>query len=262
MSYKIKDVIKIIEDFAPLSLQAEYDNSGLMLGDIEKELTGVMLALDTTEAVVEDAVNQGCNLIVEHHPSIFYPIKRIDYRLPSHKAIVKAIKNDIAVYAAHTNMDFAQGGLNDYVAQKLKRQHIYCINGDTASARLGQPHKEFTLGAFADFVSVVLGDKNVITIGEESMQVNKVGVINGAGGSDADILLALKEEGANIFVTADVKYAFARFAKELNYGIICFGHYDSEICFADLTQNLLKSKISDIKIVKTNKCLNPYNNRR
>ena len=74
MSYKIKDVIKIIEDFAPLSLQAEYDNSGLMLGDIEKELTGVMLALDTTEAVVEDAVNQGCNLIVEHHPSIFTPL--------------------------------------------------------------------------------------------------------------------------------------------------------------------------------------------
>ena len=82
MSYKIKDALKAIEEFAPLELQAEFDNSGLKYGDIEADLKSVLITLDTTEKVVEDAIQNGCNLIVEHHPLIFEPLKGIDLRKP------------------------------------------------------------------------------------------------------------------------------------------------------------------------------------
>lgn len=261
MRYKISDAIKAIENFAPLSLQADFDNSGLICGDIDQPLQGILITLDTNEQVVDEAIASGCNLIIEHHPTIFNPIKMVDYRLPLHKALVKAIKHDIVIYAAHTNIDFAEGGLNDFVAAKLELSNVYCHNEDISSARIGIIKQTATLKEFAEKVKSVFNDKNVITIGDENKKVNKVAVINGGGAGDVNLLLKLLKEEVDIFITADVKYAFARFAKDLNYGIICFGHYDSELCFLDLIYNLLKNKKMDIKIVKTNKCQNPYNNR-
>lgn len=262
MGYAIKDIIKIIEEFAPLESQASYDNSGLILGDITKEVVGILITLDTNEVVVGEAINKGCNLIIEHHPSIFEPIKGLDYRFPLHKAIVKAIKNDIAIYAAHTNIDFAKDGLNDYVAKKLMLKNVYCLNDDMSSARIGELSQPLTMKAYAEEIKNVLCDKNIITIGEEEKLIKKVAVINGAGGGDKALLIALQEEGVDIFVTADIKYSFARFAKDLNYGIISFGHYDSELGFIDIIEKLLKNKKMDIKVIKTENCSNPYNNRR
>lgn len=262
MCCKIIDAINIIEEFAPISLQADFDNSGLICGDIHKELTGALITLDTNEEVVEEAINNGCNLIIEHHPTIFYPIQRIDYRLPLHKALVKAIKNDIVIYACHTNMDFTKNGLNDYVAKKLELEDIYCLNGDITSARIGSTKASFTLGEYANKVKTLFNDNNILTIGDQNKTVNKVAVINGGGAGDVNLLLELEKEGVDIFITGDIKYAFARFAKDYNYGIINFGHYDSEICFTELVYNILKTQKKDIKIIKTNKCKNPYNNRR
>lgn len=262
MGYKIKNIIKVIEDFAPLDTQASYDNSGLILGDITKEITGVLITLDTNVDVVNEAINKGCNLIIEHHPSIFEPIKGLDYRFPLHKAMVKAIKNDITIYAAHTNIDFAENGLNDYVAKKLLLKNIYCLNNDMSSARIGELEEPLTMKAYAEEIKKVLCDKNIITIGEEGNKVKKVAVINGAGGGDKSLLISLQEEGVDIFVTADIKYSFARFAKDLNYGIISFGHYDSELGFIDIIEKLIKKENMDINVYKTEKCSNPYNIRR
>ncbi|MDD4315578.1 MAG: Nif3-like dinuclear metal center hexameric protein [Clostridia bacterium] len=262
MPYKIKDVITEMETFAPLELQADFDNSGLILGDPDKTLTGVLITLDTNISVVNEAIEKGCNLIIEHHPSIFEPLRSIDYRLPLHRALALAIKNDIVIYAAHTNADFVKGGLNDYVAEKLGLKNVEYLYGRVDSARVGNLAKAMTMGEYARFVGETLKDDNIVTIGDENMLVRRAAVINGSGGGSKQLLIDLQNNNADIFLTADIKYSFARFAKDLNYGIICFGHYDSELGFVDLVEKLLKSKGLDIKIVKTKKCLNPYNIRR
>ena len=116
---KIKDIANALEMFAPLPLQEGFDNSGLQIGLTEAEVTGVLLCLDVTEKVVDEAVVSGCNLIVSHHPLIFSPLKRITGSNYVERCVLKALANGIAIYASHTNMDSVQGGVNYRIAEKL-----------------------------------------------------------------------------------------------------------------------------------------------
>ena len=116
---KIKDVIATLERFAPLPLQDGFDNAGLQIGQTEAEVSGVLLCLDVTEAVVDEAVACGANLIVAHHPLLFHGLKCIAGRNTVERCVVKAIENHITVYAAHTNLDNARGGVNYKIAEKL-----------------------------------------------------------------------------------------------------------------------------------------------
>ncbi|KAA6312646.1 hypothetical protein EZS27_036453, partial [termite gut metagenome] len=102
---KIEEVICALERFAPLPLQDEYDNAGLQIGLTEMETTGVLLCLDVTEAVVDEAIALRCNLIVSHHPLLFRGYKSITGKNYTERCIIKAIKNDIVIYSAHTNLD-------------------------------------------------------------------------------------------------------------------------------------------------------------
>ena len=116
---KIKDIVDALEKFAPLPLQDGFDNSGLQVGTTEVEVTGALLCLDVTEEVIDEAISNNCNLIVSHHPLFFHPLKRLvgdDY---VQRCVMKAVKNDIVLYASHTNMDNASGGMNYLIADKL-----------------------------------------------------------------------------------------------------------------------------------------------
>jgi dinuclear metal center YbgI/SA1388 family protein len=117
---QIKDILSEIERFAPLSYQESYDNCGVQVGNVSLEATGALLTLDVTEAVVEEAMSAGCNLIIAHHPLIFSGLKSITGRNYVERVVLKAIKNDITIYAAHTNLDNVQAGVNRKIAEKLK----------------------------------------------------------------------------------------------------------------------------------------------
>lgn len=116
---KIKEVLQYLEEIAPLSLQESYDNSGLIVGDSDAELTGILICLDSTEAVVKEAILTGCNLIIAHHPIVFSGLKRFTGSNYVERTIIAAIKNDIAIYAAHTNLDNIANGVNKMIADKL-----------------------------------------------------------------------------------------------------------------------------------------------
>lgn len=116
---KIRDIVQYLESFAPPSLQESYDNAGLLTGDSNWECTGIICTLDTLEAVVEEAVENGCNLIVSHHPVIFKGLKKINGKNYVERTIIKAIKNDVAIYAVHTNLDNVAAGVNARIADKL-----------------------------------------------------------------------------------------------------------------------------------------------
>lgn len=119
MGMKIKDIINVLEAVAPPVLQEIYDNAGLITGDSETGCTGILCSLDATEDIVEEAIAKGCNLIVAHHPIIFKGLKRLNGKNYVERTIIKAIKNDIAIYAIHTNLDNILSGVNGKMADKL-----------------------------------------------------------------------------------------------------------------------------------------------
>ena len=120
---KIKEITQFLETFAPVSLQENYDNAGLVIGNGDTECTGIITSLDVTEAVVEEAVNKKCNLIVAHHPIIFKGLKKLNGKNYVERTVISAIKNDMAVYAIHTNLDNVLDGVNKKIAEKLNLQN-------------------------------------------------------------------------------------------------------------------------------------------
>ncbi len=116
---KISEIMNCLEQVAPLQLQESYDNAGLITGESGWEVTGVLVTLDATEAVIDEAISKKCNLVVAHHPIVFSGLKKINGKTYVERTIIKAIKNDIAIYAIHTNLDNVQQGVNLKIAKKL-----------------------------------------------------------------------------------------------------------------------------------------------
>jgi len=128
---KISEVTRILENLAPLALQEPYDNAGLIIGDPDKEVSGIMICLDISHAVITEAKIKNCNLIISHHPVIFNPVKKINNNTVTGKIIVALIKSDIAAYAIHTNLDSVPVGVNDLLAKKLGLINIRFLQPQT-----------------------------------------------------------------------------------------------------------------------------------
>ena len=129
MSVTVKEITTYLESKAPLSFQESYDNAGLTTGDPDREVTGVLITLDITEEIIEEAIRCKCNLVVSHHPLVFSPIKSLTGRTWVEKTLLKAIKNDIALYATHTNLDsMLQNGVNTKICEKLGLQDIQILD--------------------------------------------------------------------------------------------------------------------------------------
>jgi len=130
---KIKEIIKELERLASLSLQESYDNSGVQIGDVEQPASGALLCLDVTEEVLDEAIDTGCNLIISHHPLVFKPFKSLTGNTYVERCLIKACKNDIVIYSAHTNLDNAVGGLNYHLAEKfgLEDVRVLCPQKDS-----------------------------------------------------------------------------------------------------------------------------------
>ena len=116
---KVKDIAKAIEDFAPLSLKEDWDNPGLQVGDRDMEVTGVLLCLDVTEEILQEAMKRDCNMIVSHHPLIFGGLKRLTGANPTERIVAGALRHDIAIYSAHTNLDSTFEGVSYEMAHML-----------------------------------------------------------------------------------------------------------------------------------------------
>jgi dinuclear metal center YbgI/SA1388 family protein len=119
----LKDVTNFLESFAPLNLQESYDNAGLITGDANTEIKTVLITLDVTEKVVDEAIEKNAQLIVAHHPIVFSGLKKFTGKNYVERTIIKALKNDIAIYAAHTNLDSVEGGVNQKICEKLGLQN-------------------------------------------------------------------------------------------------------------------------------------------
>ncbi len=132
-TYKVKDVIEVLNQFAPPSLSEDFDNVGLLVGSPKQSITKCLITLDITEQVVDEAIHTGCNLIVSHHPIMFGGIKKINGNSDTERVVIKAIKNDIAIFAAHTNADRVLNGVSGRMAQKLELKNRTILSTGGAS---------------------------------------------------------------------------------------------------------------------------------
>lgn len=125
---KISDITGYLESIAALSLQEDYDNSGLIVGESDMEVNAALISLDCTEAVIDEAISKGCNLVISHHPIVFKGLKKFNNKNYVERAVMKAIKHDIALYAIHTNLDHISGGVNAKICEKLGLQNLQILS--------------------------------------------------------------------------------------------------------------------------------------
>ena len=132
-SIKIKDVTRYLEEWAPLSYQESYDNAGLITGDLHNEVNGILVSLDCTEEVIDEAIKERCNLIVSHHPIVFKGLKKLTGSNYVERTVIKAIRNEISIYAIHTNLDNVHTGVNKMICDKigLKNLRVLSPKNDT-----------------------------------------------------------------------------------------------------------------------------------
>lgn len=126
--YRVKDILKEIEQYAPLPLQDDYDNAGVQVGDINQPVTGALLCLDVTEEVISEAIELDCNLIISHHPLAFKPFKSLTGATYIERCMMEACKHDLVIYAAHTNLDNAPGGVSFRMAEMIGLQNVRVLS--------------------------------------------------------------------------------------------------------------------------------------
>ncbi len=248
---KASEVARIIEDFAPVSTAAGWDNPGFCIGSPDQEVHGVLVGFDCTPALVQEAVRRGADMIVTHHPLIFHGIKKINADTFLGSIITLAIKHDIVIYSAHTNADKAAGGVNDLMADRLglRRRAILSEDGFGLTGFLERP---MGAGEFIGFVKKQFALKMVRTSAPTEGPVQKVALCSGSGGSMLEDALA---SGADAYICGDLSYH--QFFTEKNFLVVDIGHFESEIDIVDKLFSLLSEKISTFAPLRTEKDFNP-----
>lgn len=247
---KAKEIIKIIENFCPENLAYDWDNVGLLCGDGEKEVKSVFVTLDTNLTTVKEAVSKNADMIVSHHPILLSGIKKIDYTVAEGQMIKILIENNIPVFAAHTNMDTARGGINDVLAKMFDLSDVGIIDCHTDDqtaglGRIGKLKTETTFSEFSKKCASILNSP-VRAAGDNNKIIKTVAV---ASGSCSEIIPLAKEKGADVIVTGDLKYHNTMDMTYLDICIIDAGHYPTEICVMDIFSDILKD--TGLNIIKS-----------
>ena len=242
----IEEVIGILKNFAPEehAYKEEYDNVGLLFGDKNAPVTKLIVCLDATESVLDEAIKLGAELIVSHHPFIYAPLKRINADDLAGRKVLKAARNGLNIYSAHTNLDFVKDGINEYLAVSLGLRNIKplkpYISEFAGFGRVGELSNRVSCAALKDEIKTFLNDDNVRVVGDLKSQIKCIAVINGGGGGDTQYVDMAAAESADCLITADVKHHVAVYARELGIILIEPQHYTMEYAYLARLCKILK----------------------
>lgn len=261
MALKLEELIKVIEEIAPVSAQESWDNSGIQVASGQVNISRVLTSLEITDAVIEEADEEDVDMIITHHPLIFGGIKSVDYREMTGSYIVRLLNLGISVYSCHTPFDKAKGGNNDFLAELMELEDIkgFC-SGDTVEdiGRVGQLREPVTLAAMMDILAerLAMDPAQIRAVGRPDMVISTVGICTGAG---ADLMDLAMENGCQLFVTGDLKYHDAQKAKALGIAVIDAGHYGTEKSFAgNFAAKLAEKTAGKIEIVESKVDIDPF----
>ena len=257
---KIVKVVNALEQFAPLPLQEGFDNAGLQIGLTEAEVSGALLCLDVTGAIVDEAMALGCNLIVSHHPLIFHKLSHITGEDSVQRTVMKAIEHHICIVSMHTNMDSARGGVNYKIAEKMglsqlrffgKQQTVDGVEG--GEGVIG----ELPEAIAADDLIIML--KNAFDV--ESVMANQllrrpIRTVALCGGAGDFLLDEAIRQGADAFVTGEMHY-HQYFGHEQQIQIAVIGHYQSEQFTNEIFRDIITRECPGVKCYLTRTNTNP-----
>ncbi len=243
------DIASTIEKFAPLSLQESYDNAGMQVGNPEMPVSALLLCLDFTEDILQEAIGRGCNMIVSHHPLLFRGLKEITGSNDTQRIVIEAIRNGIALYSAHTNLDSARNGVSYEMARMLGIHDIQvlCPNTEDPDTGLGvignippTPKIEFLRKVKETFnvKAVRYSDRT------SKLVVKRVAL---CGGSGAELIGDALKMNADAIVTGDVKYH-----EMVNFGqnmlVADIGHFESELCAREIFFRIIRAQYPELPI--------------
>ncbi len=244
----IKEIYEYLNEVAPFELQEDNDNAGIILGDPQKECTGIVICLDSTEDIIDEAISLGCNTIIAHHPIIFRGLKRLNQSNYVERTVVKAIKNDIAIIAIHTNLDNVLNlGVNQKIAEKLGLKNIGILspkahgeNKDIGAGIIGELSAKMEE---KDFLSMLKSTMKCGIIRHTKLLGRPIESVAVCGGSGSFLLPLAMAKNADIFITSDFKY-HEFFDADNQIVIADIGHYESEQYTIELLNDIIKRKFT------------------
>ena len=258
---KIKEIVDALERFAPLPLQDGFDNAGMQVGLTDADCAGALLCLDVTEEVLDEAISLGCNLVVSHHPLIFKGIKSLTGDNYVERCVMKAVKHDITIFSAHTNLDNAVNGVNFKMAEKIGLTHVEVLDpradgwlnaGAGVVGELSEPEAE---EAFLRRIKQTFEVGCVKHTALTGRQIRRVALCGGAG---AFLMPEAIKKGADVFITGEIKYHdyFGR-AEEILLAEI--GHYESEQYTKEIFKKIISEQFPEVRVMMTSVNTNPIN---
>ena len=246
MATRIKDIICSLNGHAPFSLAEAWDNVGLLLGDTERQVCSLLIGLDPTCSLIDEAISLGADTIVTHHPLIFKPLPTINTADPVGRFIEKAVLHRISVIACHTNLDSAANGVSDALARALGLVDLAPLvahpgTPDPAQGmgRIGRFPEALASSVFLRRLGVALDLPLVSIAGRLPETVSTVAL---CGGSGSDLAAVARERGADLYLTAEIKHNVARWAEELGFCLIEGSHYGTERHAIALLADLLETE--------------------
>ena len=235
---KVKDITAAIERFAPLSIQEGWDNSGLAVGSPEDEVHGVLVGFDCTKELIDEAVAEGCDLVVTHHPLIFHGIKKLCPGDPVSDTVIAAVRAGVAVYAAHTTADKVLAGVSGAMARRLELQDITLMEDEGG----------FGLGAVGTLLRPMTGEEAIAYVKEKfglrtvrvSRPVDRVEKVAMCGGSGASEIDAARASGAQLYISGDISYH--HFFTPADFMVMDIGHFESEVDIVGILFKVIREK--------------------
>ena len=267
----VSDIIKIMEKIAPPFLAESWDNSGLQIGKTDWRVKTVRIALDPSLLVVKEAVQDGVDMLISHHPLFFRGLKTIDFATAIGEIINLSVRNSMTIYAAHTNMDSVDGGLNDVLADKLCVKNTKVLMASSNShqsnfnaqknglGRIGELENSLVFEFFAKKVKEKFKNAHIQMVGKSDLIVKKVALCSGSG---ASLLNDFFKSEAQVYVTGDMKYHDAKAIEERGLGLLDIGHFYSEHLIVEHLSNRLTQETDkagfNVNIEKCNSEKDPY----
>ena len=238
--------MELLAAWAPRSLAESWDNPGLLVGDADREVKRVLVALDVRDSVIEEAILCRADWIITHHPMLFSPLKKITTDSPNGRRVLRLAQAGISHYAMHTNLDTAFGGTNDTLAALANLQEVSVLcptcqqdGQPNGLGRIGFLPEPMALGEFADMLRQKVGLRHISIVGSREKQVRRVALCTGSG---MDFLEEAANQGADVYLSGDIRFHEAQKAQDLGVALVDVTHYASEVLIVPVIARYLREK--------------------